>query len=782
MSNPPPKEKRFLDAYAKQLAEALLENERHQREILLSPHSQSFTKEDLEDAYLALCYDEPMLKNDSICRQLAFELISSSFPQSDGQSQSGRMTQMTKSKLALSDRFVNGILETTGNHRNQSQTSSKPSPPASLQKENDDYTKSYNGEQIIDNTSASRGYTDLAFASFAKGPLHCCNALLKFDRDGSFTNSNACLKATRSFLGTYNGKEDVANQDGRGDKEEATNNFLNSMVNQNDSVNNVVKQSIQHESKVTEEDLNDDDSMKEIFAPESDPDDFDYGDDRFSSPIDMNSGNFQQMTHFLNVESLCQPKMLTLHEMSHRLKSLLADLSYRRITMSTKLWKELGVSNILSELTVCLLKCLGSKDESIDSLGMMFNSPLITLRDRVLDGGYAHDALDAYLDLIYQLLVSDASNVGSFASTNRGEVKELSPARAVGMSSLASLCSSVEFSGITKKQQRIKIRAMVMKCLDTLTDCVEFVRPKKSEASGTPMVSSLPSWVRVAMAISPIIDFLTGVKSRSDFGSVEDSSSLSLSNSEAQSILQTGLFRELIMLYVQATSSNIEGIEDTTKATAVARQLLLRQILVISAQSQILAKYVSRVPELSSIIYSDDFLAKNMVDALLWLLLFSKIKSAHKGPQMVTRGTVAMSIKDMNENAMQLFVKLCQDSFDCITGNRPDNRILHELILFCNCLYQIPFTVDCWIAVVTEMGARPQAVGALTRIIRALPNLKSSKPLKDKDKPVKHKAPPDETEVDPNTKASIRKGCKSLVLHLENLGTSNLSRISSKTD
>ena len=791
MSKPPSEEKLFIDAYAKKLAQALIENDKFQKETLLSA-SHSFTKQEIEGAYLALCYDDPILKNDSICRELALEILACfshskhckgvTPPRSKvlkkGQSQKRGLTN-----LGLSDHFVNGVLQTTGNNRNQSQ----PKPAASLREENHDYMKAYNGEQMVSATSASRGYVELAFVSFGKGPLHCCNALLDLDRNKGGEGVPSKLKATRSFLGTYNGKDTSEDnqQDGRGkDVEDATNQFLDSMAHQPDSEKGEMEDTSTIKDEVQAEDDNvddnDSDSMKEMVAAESDPDDYDYGDDRYSSQADKKiPGDFQSFTQFLNVQSLCQSKLLTVHEMSHRVKSLLSELSYRRITMGTKSWKELDVSNTLVELTFRLLNCLGADD--LDGLGMMFNSPLIALRDRALDGSYGHDALDAFLDLIRKLLMSQSADVGVFASTNREESKELSPARVIGMGSLASLCSSLDLSGITKKKQRIKIRTMIMECFDAFIDCIEFVRPKKNDISSLAS-SSLPAWVRVAMALSPIIDFVTGLKSRSDFGAVEDLAN-PLSNSEAQSMLQSGFFREMILLYAQTECTDNKETQEAANATDVARELLLRQIFVMSAQSQILAKYVSRVPELTNILYSDGFRTNNTVDAMLWYSLLSKMKSSSRGPQILMKGVASMSGKDMNEKGMSLFMKLCDNSVDCMASrDATDLSLLHDFIRFSNCLCQIPYIVECWVAVISEMGKQKQVTDALTAIIKALPKLKLASTPKDEGKGGKQKPSHDEIEIDTSTKASIRKGCKSLLLYLENMEHSKLSRISSKTD
>lgn len=127
-------EKRFRDAYAKELAKALLENERKQQQQQMeeindaSPHVQDlFSNEDIENCYLSLCYDSPHLKDDAICKHLSYAILASFSPrkteQSNGdvsiraQDPMGRFPQkMRMTSLGLCDRFVHGLLEITASH------------------------------------------------------------------------------------------------------------------------------------------------------------------------------------------------------------------------------------------------------------------------------------------------------------------------------------------------------------------------------------------------------------------------------------------------------------------------------------------------------------------------------------------------------------------------------------------------------------------------------------------------------------------------------------------
>ena len=784
MSDPQQQDRRFKEAYAKELANALLQNEQYQKDSLTSP-SHSFTKQELDDAYLALCYDDPLLKNDLMCRELAVELLGC-FP---GSRPLGRDADTDRdvqlSKLGLSDRFVNGCLLTTSNSRSQVKSKSAAG--------DGEYTTPYNGEPIVSSPSASTGYAELGFVVFVLGPLLSCNNLTQKNEGGASSSSN--FKSIQSFLGTYNGKgtnEKKTQDSAWHGQEDATKEFLRNMAEMAlpegtvlDLVHEEKKDSKQEQIRI---DDNHDDSMKEIFAAESDSDDYDYGGDRYS--YSTNEGNtfgrgpnqFQSLIASFDTKTLSQSKLLTLEEIKHRIQSLLAELTYRRVTMGSKAWKEWDVSKTLVDLTLRLLECLGHNE--LDSVGMMYSNPLMALRDRAMDESYGHDALDAYLDLIRKLLGSQTNDVGEFASTNRDANGELSPARAIGLSSLAGLCSSLHLGGSTQKKQKVKIRSMIMECLDELIDCAEFIRPKKNtNGVDTLPSSSLPAWVRVTMALSPIIDFVTGVKSRADCSPNGDPQSSPLLNTEAQSMLQSGLIRSLILLYAYTQSLEEGEKKVMTTAKDVVREQLLRSIFILSAQSTNLGKYTARVPELTSILYSDSFHQNNTVDSILWYSVLSNILSTNKGPQLRMKGVVSMSSNELKEKCLSGSLKLCDDCVNAMVEGANHVSVLYDLLRFTNFFHQVPYVAECWAAAVSVDGDTKTIQNAITRIISGLPKIQATAGQKvEGHREEKQKYP--RGALDASTIASIRKGCKSLLLNLGSVGSSKLPsmRISSKTD
>ncbi len=617
---------------------------------------------------------------------------------------------------------------------------------------------------------------------------------------------------------------------------------------------------VETNSHDNDDDDDDDDSMKEIFAEESDPDDYDYGQDfdRFATTTSTtttgggnDSANAMMMESygsFFDAKTLSQSKILTVDEIRHRIESLLSNLYHRRINLSTKLWKQWGASKVLVDLTLILLKCLkggggevdevgdGSGNHILERLGGMYTKPLIVLRDRSMDIHHGHDSMDDFLELVKILLKSQSEDVGTYASQNNKMMVELSPSRVIGLSSLSGLCSSSDIAKSPKRRIRITLRSMIMSSLDELLDCVEFVRPSVvisssknlndgNDSDNGPTSTHIPTWVRVIMALLPILDIITGVKSRADYTSIHDGVDLKpISNAEAQSLLQTGLFRELILLYGQSSHDGGGGGGRLTAASAareLVREQLLRSIYVLSAQSPILAKYAARVPELTSILYSDIFLKTYTFDCILWYaLLFQTLSRNNQGPQLqlrmkgakvVSKTKTPQELKDICMKESMEVLKKCTNAIDDMvnTTSKTNNSVeditlLYEFIRFTNCFHSIPVVAEHWVATVssTKDGAKV-ARESISHILRSLAKLKPSSSTnnqKTEKSGVNTNNDDSKDEIGKNSRrgldsreiASIRKGCKTMLLNLESLPTSNsnqartsfmkASAASSKTD
>ncbi|GFH48908.1 hypothetical protein CTEN210_05384 [Chaetoceros tenuissimus] len=770
MSSDKSSEKRFKEAYAKQLAEALLKKEKQEKEALHNPNSR-YTPDEIEASYLALCYDDPMLKEDGICRDISACLLGN-FPNCNVPNAKPKL------QLGLSDRFINGVLHTTANIKDNVVNTKPDSSANQVDKMNEEgeLPKEYHDEHLVSMNSASKGYAELAFSCFVLGPLYACKTLRE-------NKGVLKCKNVQKFLGTYKGisqQSEVGSTFGQ-DKQVTTDLFLRSMADMNMSHDDIAnaedekKEALDKHSTAQNNASDDDDSMKEIFAEESDPDDFDYGDDRYSNGAAQNVQSALDIIDSFDVKKLSQHSMLTLDEMKTKIESLLSNLSYHRITMGCKSWNDWNASIYLSELTIELLKCLGNED--LDSLGMKFHQSLTALRMRSIDGTFGHDSLDRYLDLIQILLKSKSQDVGEYASMNNKEGHALSPSRLVGLSSLAALCSCQDILGLTKKKYREKVRGTIRSCMDELVDCIDFVRPKKKSIKQIDQEEYSPSWLRVTMGVTQILEFYVGVKSSSDCGVQGETV---LTPTDYQNILQSGLYRDLILLYSLTNDFNRDGkIQNAdVSAQSIVREQLLRLILVLSSQSKILGKYGSRVPELTNIIYSDKFREDNVSDSICWYILLVNVLSESGVPMLRMKKAVTLSCDEMKRLSKTQFLSLCAQTKDALKGNNTQMSATYDFVRITNLVNEIPLFAEYWKSIMfTDNEVKVAVKEVMTNIpTNTVAESKSGSNNDDKEK--------NERGLDPKIIASLRKGCKSLLLMSENQGSSmnQFTRVSSKTD
>lgn len=773
-------EKRFKEAYGKALAQALLENEEQNKNPLSS--SNNISSQDIEHAYLSFCYDDPILPNDHLCRALARELLYSSFDPSDfeGVISTKRPHEDKRgTHLALSDRFVQGVLQISTKDISKDGRERAENYQGRDDKSQDtDLGESFSLSSTIVNVGSSG--TELAYVVFVLGPLLSCRILLNLiDVDGTWNGvsqkieDQAKFSFVQAFLGSYNGIE--KKDQNFNSNEDGTNDFIQSMTKMtlpDDSMLDTGKVEEVETHKFEEERpldkchtaLSDDknsnndesDPLKEIFAEESDSDDYDYGDERFD-------GVDQTLGHGFSAQTMSRSQSISFTGICHRLESLLSNLSCRRFSMSNKVWKEWDVSRVLIELTFVLLRCMkraSSENEiTLHSLGALYTKPLLALRDRAIDSTHQNDALADFLGLLKTLLHSDENDVGAFASKNCRDSCELSPSRIIGLSSLSDLCSCRDILDSEEPKPKALIRVMIMESIDELIDCLEFIRPsKKSKIGLKPDIIQF----RVTMAMLPILDFLTGLKFGSDFKTTCDFSKNSISTSDAQTLLQSGFFRELILLYTH-TLADESNDTSTLVSRNVIRTKLLRSIFILSSQSQLLGKYASRVPELTNILFSDSYRETNSFDHIMWCALLSKYMSTDQGPRLRKKDAVFKSSADLRLECVSASVRIFQDCLDSMTSI-DDFSLLHEFIRFVHCLEALPFVLECWADAIlmSPQGIKDVKISVLN-ILSELSKIKpnSNEDAKEKSRKIAKRG------LDVNTIASIRKSCKSILLNLE---------------
>ena len=928
---------RFKVAYSKKLAEALLANEKKQSANIKNNDDSA------ESAYKELCFDFPLVppyENTSALAMHLFEnhcsesiekvavspgkittndknqdpynkaVIADTLKQVRPQSSNCNANTETL-KLALSNRFVDGVIETSStaassphttraDTNNQNATKDVKVSSSSKEKEDDsdylDSYKSYLKQPIIQTKDQSNNqYTNyqgcnlLALVTFAIGPLHCIHILKEL---GSSKTKNLnqvermkLMNSIHSFLGSYvvtNEKENPNTiESSKEHNENAMNDLLSSMnqmniqstatdydatgttSNDNDLTSEEKKESSNYDLEQDQNDiaqnLNDHDSMEEIWAEESDPDDYDYGDDRYAN--NNNNTEYSQESPLPSTFSLVDPTALS-KKQKHRsledtfqcLSSLLNRLSFSNLshlsTSNASLWNKWNITQILYNLTFTLLQCTKNISQStspsnenyddIDTmmtqyLSMLYMKPLMVLRDRALEERFCCNnstctGMDDYVALLQILLRSEASIVGQFASLNQvgpnGDIlqQQLSPSRNIGLSSLAALCTTICESGTDSGRVNFalynKIHTALMNSVDELIDCIEYVRPKKKSIQSSNSAncetkaedfSPMPSWVRVAMAFLPILDFLSGVNSRSDFTAIETSTrmhhnqQMGIKKSDAQTLLQSGLFREMILLYSATTDSSNETRSSSQNEEKslncvqdVIRQKLLRGIVVISSQaSSILGKYAVRVPELTQILYSHSFLDRNCVDAVVWYAFMYNIGKG-TAPQMRMKGSLALSAADMRDICIKCTIELIHSVVDALNKSQNQINSLNDVgvtnfVTLSAWLNRVHFLGQCWVDTISNSETEIQNL--LSKVLQCLRGIKLDQSLGgNANIHNEHCKGKDESKVEKDASKQyrllvdrIRSSTKSLLMLIENkdlgVGTnSGLQHISSKND
>ena len=482
---------------------------------------------------------------------------------------------------------------------------------------------------------------------------------------------------------------------------------------------------------------------------------------------------------------------------------------------------------------------------SLSALTAQWPRPLAALRDRALDAGHSHDALGVYIGFVKDLLNAPTPPRagGGVASDGRPN-----PTKVVGLASLSALCGHDGVLRTKSGVARRKVRESVIESIEGIIDLVEGVRhsagasssvhstqtrkprhdlPRAFITDGDNDTERSPSaggcvpaeWIRVAVGILPIIQYLTNTQ-LSDYGRLDWSdASASLSRQEAQSLLSTGLFRELVLLQAAAAREQKDG------AVAVTRNRLLRAIFVLSAQSvTVLGKYACRVPELTSQIQSSDFLENNLVDATLWAALSANLQSEAKSTLRLRGAAVLPSIDKLNRDCLLGLVTLCElvdealqammSSSDRDGGsmksksNESRDQVIEDapyhFVEFTNCIANLPAIAKSLVKAISSVNGGIEQTTQRLDVIRGSLALVSAKkvsspvPVPGKDHESEESGVDDEEagtsasligrgtvedkktgQINAEIVSSIRKGVKIVSLLLE-AGSSESSDISSK--
>jgi hypothetical protein len=771
-------EKHFLRMYSKALAEALRtkeEEEAAEREELKLQQSNrnksSSTASDdskIQSAYRELCHDDPIVTGgDRVCRQLA-EVLTPNYKSTATRS---TKTDNDNRKLALSSLLVEGLLQAVARAGSKATSSTKQSNNAednSQPNQQQPLEESMIGSSSI---TSSEGYAQLAFAIFLEGPYRC------IQQDN--------LDVTSQFLGSFQPppkSNSAASHEGLSAEEKSR------LVEEATAkiVNGIEKMSMEEENRneATKHDRDDDasssssefflhnrnnnnqahgddnGSMEEIWAEDSDPDDYEYESSYNPYNAESNTNNSEEYDDidgdYFNPTQLSKqhPSNQTWEGARKSIYYLLSSFSYGNMalnTLSSRVWSDLGMSESMADLAFTLLLAntnnshdktsllwqdKQSTEEDRNDITTLWDRPLFALRDRAMDNNRGHDALPLYLQLLCAFLShseEDVMSILSSPSKDTNNTNDLPPLTAVGLSSFATLCSSKEMTCSSSSKlcgtsiesicPRDEVKNAIFNSIDTLARIIECVRPKKSVFGGGNIGAasednSTTAWVRTAVCMIPMVEYLLNIKARFDFQTVFEgggSRSTALSNSDANALLDSGLFRELLSLYTCT--------QNETDASNVVRLQLLRTIFALSVQSpEVLGRYAIRVPDLVKEVHASNFMDGNLVDGILWTALGSSLlesKSEAPKPRLKLRTNAKLNLPSADTSTLTErcnigFEKLCKscnsalisykeivDKEDQSEDDENETRQLKEtlgsIVKFSNYLSNCPYGIKIWL-------------------------------------------------------------------------------------
>jgi len=742
--------------------------------------------ERIRSTYVELCHDEPIISGgDGDCRRLAKSLI----PKQN--------TSNKTNRLALSSRLVDGILQATSRAGEKAMASSS-SASSNTTQTNQKNASNPEEESMFgpSNITTSEGYAEIAFAIFVEGPYRC------IQQEDNLHTASTFLGSFQLPATSYVPNETLAAEEKSRLVDEATARIVSGIdkmamegkekqkTNNDDASSSSSEFFLPNKTQDAQQRLDDDnDPMKEVFAEESDPDDYEFESsyNPYSSASNVqtifgkkttnaSTEDYEDMHDLgFNPLQLSEPNATnqTWEGARKSIHYLLSSLSYGKLvlgSLSSRAWSEGGMSETLADLCFMLLLENTKRNQTdavksnsllrqmqhdgqndVEDIAALWNQPLFLLRDRALDKNRDHDALPAYIQLLTAFLSHSDQDVMSILSSPLGKStpeKTLSPAAAVGLSSLATICSSKEMISASSGRMcgtsvwsvcpREEMKKAILSSLDSLARIVECVRPRKSvfvksgtanqglEEGGEESTSESSPWIRTAVCIIPIIEYLTNLQARFDFQPLFEgggSRSAILSNADAKAISDSGLFREMLSMYT--TTRNVNDASSNA-AKDVVRMQLLRTMFTLSTQSpELLGKYAVRVPDFVKEVHSSTFMEKHLVDGILWTSIGSSLlenKSDTLKPRLKLRtnsklNTGPIETKSLAERSISGFETMCQSSTKALQSltrcvQNAENHVmsdeekteydackdaLGDIRRFSNCLSNCPSATQIWL-------------------------------------------------------------------------------------
>lgn len=521
----------FFRQHAAEIAEALRDQDEAPR--------QDRMEELVPGLYRSLCFDEPIIQADTgnfpvVVAALARQVLSPSSP------------------YALSNRLLNGILYLS----KRKETSSE-----------------------MKNTSAtpqeSIAMAKLAFCVLVQVPLEVCQ---------NFGN----ISAVQKYLGSYKGnivKTDDSSSALQGDTRITDESAIQQQVNK-------LSETFNNTSSMALDDGEDESSFKEVWAAESDPSDYDFGEGTQDEP---HHGGFQfQEDDWLDPHRLSKPDpSLSQDQAQVAIGSLLKQANYNVFEPLFSLSnKEVETyTTQISQLILILLQpqnALWNSDKDMDSsLQDAILSPLWILRDAAIHDCASTQQLrpvsSSYVDVLQTLLAVDQAHLQDIGGSMSNKDVELCTASIVGLSALSSWCGMSE----------IPVHSTITSVLDSMND-ISYVVERATDKYRDNLLHSL----------IPIMELLSGIS----FDSAR-TARIASSNSIAQTLMNSGFLRQLLALGLQEGIGNARHFHHALWGLSVSHP-------------KIIGKYIARYPGTAQLVrkytVTAESSAQDCVSSILW--------------------------------------------------------------------------------------------------------------------------------------------------------------------
>ena len=285
------------------------------------------------------------------------------------------------------------------------------------------------------------------------------------------------------------------------------------------------------------------------------------------------------------------------------------------------------------------------------------------------------------------------------------------------------------------------------------------------------------------------MEYLINIQARFDFQRVFEgggSQNSILTDSDAKTLLNSGLFRELILLYTCTQ-------DEKSVTENVVRLQLLRTIFALSVQSpEVLGRYVVRVPDLVKEVYASNFMEEKLVDGVLWTalglsLMESKLEAPTPKLKLRTNTKLNAPVDTCNlaERCCAGFEHLCKSSNTALISfkevvdrenddddneARTHKESLGDIVKFSNYLSNCPHGIKIWLDSMNSNEDAPQnakvALADLRSTLARLPSCAEEAEVSKHD----HKKDDDNERESTNNNSEIRQKATSLKQRRKDFG------------